>query len=271
MEFKTKDKTASYDTIKIEPFKKSIRKTAPHKHNKYLEFVYFTQASGYHVIDNSKIEIKKDVPIFFVVRKEQVHFWDITSEPKGFVIIIKKSFIENCLDIEIKQLLIKITSFTHLTPKDSNTVEQLFHLLVNEYQNAKQSNTIIEGLLKALLSKILQFQPKEKNPNQSIYQQFTELLSSQDNLSNNVEYYAKLLNTSPQNLNINCRNECSKSASEVISEFILREAKRLLLYTNKNISEIAYSLSFKDNSHFTKYFKRHVGHTPSNFKNENLN
>ncbi|OEK07765.1 hypothetical protein A8C32_14835 [Flavivirga aquatica] len=73
---------------------------------------------------------------------------------------------------------------------------------------------------------------------------------------------------SPQNLNINSQNECNKSASEMLSDFILSEAKRLLLYSDKNIFEIAYSLFFKDNSHFTKYFKRLTGYTPSNYKKQ---
>ncbi|TXE09683.1 helix-turn-helix domain-containing protein [Seonamhaeicola algicola] len=261
---KIKDKTQSIDTIKIEPFKKSVRKTAPHKHNKYLEFVYFTNATGYHAIDNLKITIKP--PIFFVVRKEQVHFWDITTEPEGFVIIIKKEFIDDCADFELHQLLLKISAFTHFTPKDNTSIITIFELLSTEYKSKTKSRSIIEGLLKALLGKLLQFNTNDQQLNNSVYHKFTDLLANENKLSNSVEYYAELLNTSPQNLNTSCRNECGKSASEVISDYILSEAKRLLLYTDKTITEIAYTLSFKDNSHFTKYFKRHIGFTPSAYK-----
>lgn len=265
IKFKIKDKTLPKDTIKVEPFKKNVRKTSPHKHNKYMEFVYFTNASGYHVIDNLKINIKP--PIFFIIRKEQVHFWNIISEPEGFVIIIKKSYIDNCLDFEIKQLLLKLSTYTHITPKDNRTIGLLFNLLLEEQNSDNRNKITFDGLLKALLSKLLDFKKLEQQVNDSIYLQYIEILTSHNSLSNNVEYYANLLNTSPQNLNTICRNECGKSASEVLSDFILSEAKRLLLYTDKTITEIAYSLSFKDNSHFTKYFKRHIGYTPSNYKN----
>lgn len=262
---KTKDKTNSIETIKIAPFRKNVRKTAAHKHNKYLEFVYFSEAKGYHVIDNFKIEINP--PIFFVIRKEQVHFWNLKSEPKGFVVIIKESFIKECLDAELKQQLTKISAFPYLNPNDNQTIEQLFHLLINKYHN-KGNKSITEGLLKAMLGTLLLSEKPRKQVNSTMYQEFIELLSTEEKLSNSVKYYAKLLNTSPQNLNINCKNECNKSSSEVLSDYILSEAKRLLLYSNKNISEIAYSLSFKDNSHFTKYFKRHVGITPTNYKSK---
>ncbi|MDN3664591.1 helix-turn-helix domain-containing protein [Algibacter miyuki] len=258
-----KDKTTTDETIKIEPFRKNIRQTKPHKHNKYLEFIYFSKASGYHVIDNFKIEIKQ--PVFFIVRKEQVHYWNLNSEPEGYVIIIKESFISQCLDIEIKQQFLKISAFSYLEPENNITIEQLFILLSKENTNPN-NKTVIEGLLKALLGKLLQIESPKQPQNTSIYHKYLELLHAQEKLSNSVKHYANLLNTSPQNLNTNCRNECDKSASEILSDFILSEAKRLLIYSEKNISDIAYSLSFRDNSHFTKYFKRHVGQTPSEFK-----
>lgn len=264
-ELTVKDKTNAEEFIKIEPFRKHTRTTKPHKHNKYLEFVYFTKATGFHVIDHFKIEITN--PIFFVVRKEQIHYWNLTSEPEGYVIIIKEAFIEQCVDIEIKQQLTKISAFPYLNTEDNITIEQLFQLLISQ-NKSKKNKTIVEGLMKVLLTKLLQVENKKPSINLSIYQEFIELLSKQEKLSNSVKHYADMLNTSPQNLNTNCRNESGKSASEILSDFILSEAKRLLLYTEKNISEIAYSLSFRDNSHFTKYFKRHVGKTPSEFKNK---
>ncbi|WP_187269378.1 helix-turn-helix domain-containing protein [Algibacter pacificus] len=264
-ELTIKDKTKAQEYIKIESFRKHTRVTKPHKHNKYLEFVYFKKATGFHVIDHFKIEITN--PIFFIVRKEQIHYWHLTSEPEGYVIIIKEAFIEQCVDIEIKQQLVKISAFPYLTPEDNRTIEQLFQLLISENKH-KKNKTIVESLLKVLLSKLLQIENKNELPHQSIYQEFIGLLSNQETLSNSVKFYADLLNTSPQNLNKSCRNECNKTASEVLSDFILSEAKRLLLYTEKNISEIAYALSFRDNSHFTKYFKRHVGKTPSAFRSK---
>jgi len=267
VELKINDKINAIETIKIAPFRKNIRKTIAHKHNKYLELVYFTEGKGYHVIDNYKIEVNPS--IFFVVRKEQVHFWNLETEPSGYVIIIKKSFIDNCLDNEIKLLISKITAFPYLYPEDKKSIEQLFQLLISEYESAsRENNTIIEGLLKALLGKLLQSEKSSFTNSSTLYHKFIELLSQQNKFSNKVEYYANLLNTSPQNLNANCRNECEKSASEVLSDFVISEAKRLLLYTNLTIVEIAYTLSFNDNSHFTKYFKRHVNVTPSVFRQE---
>ncbi|WP_373060156.1 helix-turn-helix domain-containing protein [Zunongwangia sp. H14] len=103
----------------------------------------------------------------------------------------------------------------------------------------------------------------------NIFQKFTELLSREKELSNKVKYYAQKLNITPQNLNAICRKETGQSSNEFIADHNINEAKRLLLYTDVTIGEIAHRLNFNDNSHFTKYFKRHVEQTPINFRNDN--
>src|SRR5690606_30247660 len=130
------------------------RKTSPHKHNSYFEIIYLTKGKGSHTIDTKEYEIKP--PVIFTIRKEQVHFWDIKTEPEGFVLIIKKFFIDNCLDKDIKCLISELSAQTCLFPKD-NTAIDIFNILLKEYQEKKKPNQpIIDGLLKALLAKLLE-------------------------------------------------------------------------------------------------------------------
>lgn len=263
-DFEIKDKTHPNDGIKISPFKKDIRKTQPHKHKSYFEIIYLTAGSGHHTIDTHAHRIKP--PIAFTVKKEQIHFWEIESEPSGFVLIIKKQFVERCLDLDLRRLLSDLTAYNVLFPNDNSTAI-LFELLNVEFEkNGANQNPIFDGLLKALLGNLLaSSKNKIKAHKNNLYGQFINSLS-QGKLINRVAYYAEILNTTPQNLNAICRKEVDKTAAEVISEHIIGEAKRLLWYTDLSVSEIAHSLQFKDNSHFTKYFKRHLNITPITFR-----
>jgi len=265
---KIKDEAKEHSSIKIEPFRKDVRTTSPHKHNNYFEIIYLTKGKGSHTIDTKEYEVK--TPVIFTIRKEQIHFWDIKSEPEGFVLIIKKSFIDDCLDKEIKRLISELSSQTCLFPKDNAAID-IFRLLLKEHQEKKISNRpIIDGLLKALLAKLLESATITpfKNGNSTIFQKFIDLLNQENKLTNKVNHYAGLLNTTPQNLNAICRKETEQSATEILSEYIINEAKRLLLYTDFTVSEISSKLDFKDNSHFSKYFKRHVENTPIGFRKE---
>jgi AraC family transcriptional activator of pobA len=78
--------------------------------------------------------------------------------------------------------------------------------------------------------------------------------------------YAAMLYVTPNYLNALCRDLLGKSAGQLIRDRILLEAKRLLVNTDISISEIAYRLNFKDNSYFTKFFKKYSGVTPEDFK-----
>jgi len=99
-----------------------------------------------------------------------------------------------------------------------------------------------------------------------LYSAFMELVRQGRPLQNKVRHYAALLNTTPQNLNAVCRKAARQSAAEVLAHYIIDEAKRLLAYTDNTITEISFSLSFKDPSHFVKYFKRHTGSTPKGYR-----
>jgi len=263
-----KDKTDGAALIKILPFRKEVKKTAPHKHNNYFEIIYLTGGSGYHSIDTRKYPVIP--PILFFVRKEQVHNFDLEGDPQGFVVIIKKTFIENSLDNELKLLLTKLSSQNCLGISDSITIQQLFELLEKE-SKIENENTfhVVEGLLKALLAKVLEMAKPILNNTElksDIYQSFLELLNKGKVVKNSVHFYAEKLNTSPQNLNSICRKAADKTAADVLAESIISEAKRLLHYTNNTVSEIAFSLDFTDASHFVKYFKRLTGQTPQAYR-----
>src|SRR4051794_17424008 len=112
-----KDKTESTETIKILPFRKEVKKTPPHKHNNYFEIIYLSGGSGYHSIDSRKYPVIP--PILFFVRKEQAHNFELEGEPEGFVVIIKKAFIDKSFDNELKLLLTKLSGQNCVSVEDN--------------------------------------------------------------------------------------------------------------------------------------------------------
>lgn len=264
-----KNKIQENKMLKVSPFRKGVRVTAPHKHNSYFEIIYLSSGSGFHYIDSQRYEIFPS-SVFFV-RKEQMHYWELTSELEGYVAIIKKGFIDQSIDKEISRLLLQLSTNAVLQLKNASALNKIFQLLVDEVDAADHSShTVVEGLLKALLGKIQSegelLPAGRKQDGNGLCYQFREILSQEKQLKNSVAHYAGKLNTSPQNLNLACKKEMNTSASVVLSEFIINEAKRLLIYTDNTVAEISFDLSFNDASHFVKYFKRFTGFTPQNYR-----
>ncbi len=263
---KTKDKATEASTIKIAAFKKHIRKTNPHTHNNYLELLYLTKGVGSHTINTHTFEITP--PVLYVIKEQDLHFWDIHTEPDGFVLILKKAFVDQHTDYELGYLIaqLKVRPYWKISPENTRTVQALFELLITEKSDTGRPGATLLNLLKALISKLLSDQSLPRPAHRDLCSRFTELLSYPDRLVNSVAHYAQLLHTTPQNLNAACKKHTGNTAYFILAHHITEEAKRLLLYTELSISEIAYKLGFKDNSHFSKYFRKNTGRTPSALK-----
>ena len=81
-----------------------------------------------------------------------------------------------------------------------------------------------------------------------------------------VGYCAKQLNLSPKYFGDLVKKETGKSAQEYIQLKLIDIAKEKIFDTSKSISEVAYELGFKYPSHFTRFFKQHVGHSPNGYR-----
>lgn len=263
-----KNKIETERTIKVAPFRKNVRRTHPHKHNSYLELIYLSEGSGIHGIDS--IEYPIEPPVIHIVRQEQVHHWQLDTEPEGYVVLVKKAFIEKSVDGELKSLFTKISGQCCLQVEDNALIEGVLTLLTKEIEvNEENSFTVIEGLLKALLGKILlvasPFITYEERKS-AIYNGFIQLLHEDNGVKKTVSHYAAKLTVSPQNLNMACQRSVGKAATDLMADFVIAESKRLLLYTHMTVSEIAFFLEFSDPSYFVKYFKKTVGSTPQSFR-----
>lgn len=81
-----------------------------------------------------------------------------------------------------------------------------------------------------------------------------------------VSQYADLLNLTVYQLNAITKALLNKNASQLINEYIILEAKRNLLATANQVSQIAYHLGYEDVSYFIRFFKKHTGFTPDAYR-----
>jgi AraC-like DNA-binding protein len=65
-----------------------------------------------------------------------------------------------------------------------------------------------------------------------------------------------------------CQNILNKSISEIIETRKLTEAKNLLIYSNKSVSEIGFELGYNEKAYFSNVFKKKTGTTPTAFREE---
>lgn len=81
-----------------------------------------------------------------------------------------------------------------------------------------------------------------------------------------IGFYAGRLGVSPAQLNNSCRREAGTSAQDMIHERLLLEARRLLAYSDLDVTGIGYALGFRDPAYFSRFFSRKQGMSPSAFR-----
>jgi len=86
------------------------------------------------------------------------------------------------------------------------------------------------------------------------FNNFLRILEANFRRDEGVSFYADKMNMSERNLNLICKNNFQKSVSEIIETRKLIEAKRMLLYSDKSVSEIGYELGYNEKSYFTRVF-----------------
>ena len=81
-----------------------------------------------------------------------------------------------------------------------------------------------------------------------------------------VYYFAEKLGMTSAELNNKCKSHSGISAAEWISQYVLLEAKDLLIKTRLRPSRIAVMLNFSNYDTFARWFRRHTGELPGNWR-----
>jgi AraC family transcriptional activator of pobA len=81
-----------------------------------------------------------------------------------------------------------------------------------------------------------------------------------------VARYARRLALSETSLNRLCRRAAGGTAFDMIQRRLALEARRRLVYSPSPVSGIAGELGFKDPAYFSRFFRRHGGVSPNDFR-----
>ena len=150
-----------------------------------------------------------------------------------------------------------------------NILKRLVNIL-NEKDKTIRYNLIATYLL-ALFTEINHFSDTVENNGKGsafiISERYKDLLSKKIYDIQLVSEYADLLSISPNHLNKCVKQVMGISAQDLLNRMVLLEAKVLLKQTDLSISQIAYQLSKKNHSDFSRFFKSKTGLAPKAYRN----
>lgn len=240
-----------------------------HLHD-FEEIILVTAGSLEHYID-FKSEVVSS-PAICYVSMNKMHKLVPHADLRGWVINFKPEFIHN------SNLSFYANFFVSAyLPLPSGTCldrySALCGIIRNEYLQEQADLTTIRHLTEGLLSMIeaerkrsLPIETVAKSAQITAFSNFLRILEENFRRSEGVSFYAGKLNMSERNLNLICKNNFQKSVTEIIETRKLIEAKRLLINSDKTVSEIGFELGYNEKSYFTRVFHAKTGITPSRFR-----
>ncbi|RZJ72539.1 AraC family transcriptional regulator [Flavobacterium sp.] len=245
----------------------------PHKHDFFATMI-FTVGSGKHHIDFNTYDVKPGS--VFAMSPGQVHHWELSDDADGFIFFHTKSFYEMRYADE------KLSNYAFFSQVEAvNSVEipkDKFSGFVNYFRKMSEVNPSDEkakrhfviALITQVYVEMKQFSSAQNPTGKTLayaskFSKFGQLLEANFRIEKSPDKYAAMLNITAKHLNRINQETVAKSTSEIIIERVLLEAKRLLIHSDGNFSEIASMLGYDDYAYFSKLFRKKVGVTVSGF------
>ena len=100
-----------------------------------------------------------------------------------------------------------------------------------------------------------------------LFHRFASLLHEHCSQEREVSFYADKLCISTRYLSTIVHNIAHTSAKRFIDHAVILEIKMMLQSTDLSVQEIAYRMKFPDQSYLGRFFKKHTGESPTEYRN----
>lgn len=164
---------------------------------------------------------------------------------------------------------------THLVPKGFELMLDYYRFLIRLYEflGEKQRSMVAGGLFNniqmgiAMAYRDVTLEQGGLSKNEQLCRSFGQLVMKHYAQKRNVSWYAAQMGITHAYLCSVVKQVTGQTCMDIISSAVIMEIKSQLKLTSLPIQAISDSLNFANLSFFGKYFKRHVGMSPLEYRN----
>ena len=246
----------------------------PHRHDHYTCML----------IENGELEVLLDFEHFIMPAKTlfisppwQVHQVLKTSHCNGWYVSFENDLIESSVRYTLDKCLEEIIS-VELTEVEFEWFKSLLLSIMSlEELNKIPYKDVSHPLLSAFVAQAglsYQTRPQTNTANFAsravmITKKFINLVKHNYRDLKRPSDYAEKLHISVTYLNDTVKKTTDSSASLIIQKEILREAQRMLYYTENTIKEVSGLLGYEDEKYFMRFFRKKTGLSPTEYRKHN--
>ncbi|OJJ19260.1 hypothetical protein BKI52_20830 [marine bacterium AO1-C] len=261
---------------KFEDIREVMTYPTPHYRRPIIEVLFITQGSITRGCYFNKV----------TVAPHQLHVWSaknvamldhFSEDIAGFYCHFDLEYLaqsHNAIDVVNGYHLIHTLMYSQALdlPKNSfvaiHRIFERLHEIFHQAYNPLLISTYLITLLVEIIQCIDQSATSPLLPGRAlkIVNEFNHHLFKHIRTEQSLKFYANQLCITQGYLNKVLKQVTGKSASNCLYEALALEAKALLVHSQDSIGQIAFQLGFSDASHFARFFKKHLGVSPSYFR-----
>lgn len=245
----------------------------PHRHDHYT-CMLLEEGELDVLLDAQPLTMQKWT--LFISYPDQVHQVLKSKKGKGWYLSFSNHLIDESVRNTLDQSIAEIVSVT-LNAEEfkwySSLIISMQNLpLINHMAHSEVARPLLEAFLAQAL---LTYRQKEQHlasqvtsrPS-SITRKFRVLVRQNYRVWKRPADYAAHLHVSVQYLNDTIKKVTGHSSSQIIQNEVIREAQRLLYFTELSVKEIAQSLGYSDLKYFTRFYGKKVGISPGHSRKD---
>jgi len=237
-----------------------------------------TRGSINFVFNNKSYSAKAGEFVFWFADSQLIDIY-FSKNFKAHVLFVERGFLDNNIPDQIWSIDVMLHSranpILNLQERDKGKVVSNFSLLYERY--LASGHLFYKEILQLQMQLFLfdmwhifanEYERRKRTVESgSLYEQFMHLVHEHCMEEREVQFYANHLHITPKHLNFTCKQNTDVTASEWIQRYAKERIILMLKNKNLTIAEIAGKMEFSSRSFFTRYVKKLLGVTPSEFRN----
>ena len=252
-----------------------------HFHDRFFQ-LHLVLTGTVHVTLDDKVYTEQ-APMFFFTPPTVPHSFCLDACAQGHVLTIRQERVwallaaaDNAPATE-RAVIDRPLCITLQQPSSasSNRLLQLAELLASESSGAQPAQAAAQNALLQLMlidiHRLAAHQPpnqKSRSEDVRIFNRFNQLIEQHFTEHRTLPFYCQAIGVTQARLNEVCRRLSGNASKCLIADRLIQEARRCLRFSGASITEISYLLGFKDPAYFARFFRRHVGTSAREFREQ---
>lgn len=239
---------------------------AVHRHARLHQVLLIERGGGEATLDGRVVPLRPrqivNVPV------GHVHGFRFVPNTQGWVLTIAAEILDEVLLASegLRGALLR-SAVVRGTPQIRTTMKQIFaEHAAREFGRAHVLRALSAAMIGLVARALTSDSGGSGTAESGLFRRFEALLEQHHLERWSVADYAGALSITPTHLNRVTRAATGDTASHLILNRLIREARRNLVYTNLPVSTIAYALGFEDPAYFSRVYAAATGLSPRAFR-----